>query len=267
MPGAGLLSLLLHVRTEEILYVDLQVVFGVLGEVEGGIQHAPDGDDADEVADQNAAEDGLGDIAAKLSFAFALMDGEDLLEGEIKAVEGFCVLLGARMLVFHALTEPLTDETDAAPHAVLVNLAKIEAAALDRIAFMGDGALDGCHGCLAGELADNVFLAFEVVIEGAFGNAGVLRDVFHRYVIEAMRADQALGRIQKLCFCPFRFLCECHESSCKERLVLCSNQHFPNLFYILRIVYRKSKGFAMTSGQKGQCLAFRCSCSFGSCRI
>ena len=55
---------LLHVRPEEIFDVELQVVFGVFGQVEGGIQHAPDGDDADEVADQDAAEDGLGDIAA-----------------------------------------------------------------------------------------------------------------------------------------------------------------------------------------------------------
>ena len=131
------------------------------------------------MADQDAAEDGLGDIAAQLPFAFALMDGEDLLEGEIEVVEGFCILFGVRVLVFHAVTEPLTDETDAAPHAVLIDLAKIEAAALDHIAVMGDGALDGRHGCFAGELADNVFLAFEVVIEGAFGHAGVLRDVFH----------------------------------------------------------------------------------------
>ena len=165
------------------------------------------------MADQDAAENGLGDIAAKLPFAFALMGGEDLLEGEIEIVESFCILLGVRVLVFHAVTKPLTDETDAAPHAVLVDLAKIEAAALDRVPFMSDGALDGCHGCVAGEFADNVFLAFEVVIEGAFGDAGVLRDVFHRYMIEAVRADQALGGFEKLCFCPFRFLCECHESS------------------------------------------------------
>ena len=50
-PGAGLPPLLLHIRPEEIFDVDLEVVFGVFGEVEGGIQHAPDGDDADEVAD------------------------------------------------------------------------------------------------------------------------------------------------------------------------------------------------------------------------
>ena len=178
-PGRLSPPLLFHVWAEEIFDVDLQVVFGVLGQVKGGIQHAPDGDDADEVADQDAAEDGLGDITAQLPFAFALMGGEDLLEGEIKVVEGFCILLGVCVLVFHAVTEPLTDESDAAPHAVLVDLAKIEAAALDHIAFMGDGALDGRHGCFAGELADNVFLSFEVVIEGAFGHAGVLRDVFH----------------------------------------------------------------------------------------
>ena len=165
------------------------------------------------------------------------MDGEDLLEGEIEVVEGFCILLGVCVLVFHAVTEPLTDDTDAAPHAVLVDLAKIEAAALDHIAVMGDGALDGRHGCFAGELADNVFLAFEVVIEGAFGHAGVLRDVFHGYIVEAMCADQALGRIQKLCFCPFRFLCECHESSCKEILILCASQHFLHLFYRLHMIY------------------------------
>ena len=83
-----------------------------------------------------------------------------------------------------------------------------------------------------------------------------------------MCADQALGRIQKLCFCPFRFLCECHESSCKEILILCANQHFLHLFYRLHMIYsiqeiegvRNDQWSKGTDGVSDRFIAFGRSC-------